>query len=111
MANLFRTPQSVLLADLYFPHLFCYIFPSLVAGLGLAWRVAVMAELLSSETGIGAELNLARINLDTDEVMAWIAIVVLSIWVSEYLLLRPLRQRLEPWRCTKTDTNLNLHLL
>ncbi len=111
MASLFRTPQSVLFADLYFPHLFSCIFPSLVAGLGLAWRVAVMAELLSSETGIGAELNLARINLDTDEVMAWIAIVVLSIWVSEYLLLRPLRQRLEPWRCIKTDTNINPHLL
>ncbi|VEP18368.1 NitT/TauT family transport system permease protein [Hyella patelloides LEGE 07179] len=102
MASLFRTPQNVLLTDLYFPHLLSYIFPSLVAGLGLAWRVAVMAELLSSETGIGAELNLARINLDTDEVMAWIAIVVVSIWIGEYLILRPLRYLLEPWRRTET---------
>jgi NitT/TauT family transport system permease protein len=107
MASLFRTPQKVLLTDLYFPHLFSYIFPSLVAGLGLSWRVAVMAELLSSETGIGAELNLARINLDTDEVMAWIAIVVFSIWVSEYLLLRPLRRRLAPWQYIQTTTNIN----
>ena len=107
MANLFRTPRNMLLSDLYFPHLLSYIFPSLVAGLGLSWRVAVMAELLSSDTGIGAELNLARINLDTDEVMAWIALVVLSIWVGEYLLLRPLRRRLEPWRCIQTTTDIN----
>lgn len=98
MARTFRTPKNVLLSDLYFPHLFSYIFPALTAGLGLAWRVAVMAELLSSEIGIGAELNLARINLDTDEVMAWIAIVVISIWISEYLLLRPLRNLLQPWQ-------------
>ena len=109
MARLFRTPQRLLLSDLYFPHLLFYLFPSLVAGLGLAWRVTVMAELLSSETGIGAELNLARINLDTDEVMAWIAIVVISIWISEYLLLRPLRRRLEPWRPVQTPTNINKH--
>ncbi len=104
MASLFRTPRNMLLSELYFPHLCSYIFPSLVAGLGLSWRVAVMAELLSSERGIGAELNLARINLDTDEVIAWISLVVFSIWVSEYLFLRPLRRRLEPWRCISTTT-------
>ncbi len=109
MARLFRTPQRLLLSDLYFPHLLSYLFPSLAAGLGLAWRLAVMAELLSSEIGIGAELNLARINLDTDEVMAWIAIVVVSIWVSEYLILRPLRRRLEPWRSAPTPPDINKH--
>ncbi len=105
MAHLYCTPKRLLLTDLYFPHLLSYLFPSLAAGLGLAWRVAVMAELLSSETGIGAELNLARINLDTDEVMAWIAFVVVLIWTSEYLLLRPLRRLLEPWRHRETLTS------
>lgn len=109
MARLFRTPHSLLLRDLYFPHLLSYLFPSLAAGLGLAWRVAVMAELLSSETGIGAELNLARINLDTDEVMAWIAVVVILIWVSEYLILRPLRRWLEPWQISQTVKDIDKH--
>lgn len=100
MANLYRMSKRLRLIDLYFPHLLSYLFPSLAAGLGLSWRVAVMAELLSSDIGIGAQLNLARINLDTDEVMAWILFVVVLIWVSEYLILRPLRHRLEPWRRT-----------
>ena len=98
MASLFRTPQRVLLVNLYLPHLLSYLFPSLAAALGLAWRVAVMSELLSSETGIGAQLNLARINLETAEVMAWIAVVVVLILTCEYLILRPLRRCLEPWR-------------
>ena len=62
----------------------------------------------SAETGIGAELNLARINLDTDEVMAWIFVVVILIWISEYLILRPLRHRLEPWRRAPAPTLANL---
>ncbi|MDJ0726567.1 MAG: ABC transporter permease subunit [Prochloraceae cyanobacterium] len=98
MARLFSTPTSLLLKDLYFPHLLSYLFPSCAAGLGIAWRVAVMSELLSSEAGIGAELNLARINLDTDEVMAWIAVTIALIWVSQYLILRPLRHLLTPWQ-------------
>ncbi|MGK7930793.1 MAG: ABC transporter permease [Microcystaceae cyanobacterium] len=98
MAHLFRASRRILLKDLYFPHLLTYLFPALLSALGLGWRVAVMAELLSSEKGIGAELNLARINLDTDEVMAWIILVVLSIWLSEYLLVRPLRRWLQPYK-------------
>lgn len=103
MAHLYRAPQRQLLVDAYFPHLLTALFPSIASGLGLAWRVAVMAELLSSETGIGATLNLARINLDTDEVMAWIVIVVALIWISEYGILRPLRRWLEPWHFPRNN--------
>lgn len=106
MASLFRAPKQILLLDLYFPHLLSYLFPSLATGLGLAWRVGVMSELLSAETGIGAELNLARINLETAEVMAWIFVVVVLILTSEYLMLRPLRRWLEPWRQSEKITKI-----
>ncbi len=98
MANLFRTPKRFLLLDIYFPHLLSYLFTALTTGIGLAFRLGIMAELLSAETGIGAELNLARINLETAEVMAWICVVLMIILISEYVILRPLRVKLEPWR-------------
>ncbi|MEL6462423.1 MAG: ABC transporter permease [Cyanobacteria bacterium J06621_15] len=98
MASLFRTPKRFLLLDIYFPHLLSYLFTALTTGIGLAFRLGIMAELLSAETGIGAELNLARINLETPEVMAWICVVLIIILISEYVILRPLRLRLEPWR-------------
>lgn len=107
MASLFRAPKQILLLDLYLPHLLSYLFPSLAAGLGLAWRVGVMSELLSAETGIGAEINLARINLETAEVMAWIIVVVVLILTSEYLILRPLRRWLEPWRKSEKINKIN----
>ena len=98
MVRSFKVPPRIWLEDLYFPHLLSSLFPAIAAGLGLAWRVAIMSELLSSETGIGAQINLARINLETEVVMAWIIVVVLLILTSEYLVLRPLKHWLEPWR-------------
>ncbi len=97
MANTLKIPIKVLLVDLYYPHLLSSLFPSIASGLGLAWRVAIMSELLSSETGIGAEMNIARINLDTAEVMAWVIVAVVLILISEYLVIRPIRRLLAPW--------------
>ncbi|NET34551.1 MAG: ABC transporter permease [Cyanothece sp. SIO1E1] len=98
MAQAFEAPSNVLLQEIYLPHLGSYVFPALAAGIGVAWRVAVMSELLASELGIGARLNLARINLDTPEVMAWIVVVVVLTLISEHWVLRPLQRLLEPWQ-------------
>lgn len=98
MARAFRAPRRVLLADLYLPHLLSYLFPAATTGLGIAWKVAVMAELMTGDRGVGAGLASARVNLQTADAMAWIAVVVLMLFGVEYLLLRPLKQWLEPWR-------------
>ena len=98
MARAFRAPNRVLLLDLYWPHLLSYLFPAATAGLGIGWKVAVMAEVMSAGSGIGAGLQAARTNLQTPEAMAWILLVVLLMFGMEYLVLHPLRRRLEPWR-------------
>ncbi|HWI62623.1 MAG TPA: ABC transporter permease subunit [Symbiobacteriaceae bacterium] len=99
MARSFRAPRSQLLTDLYLPHLISYLFPAVTAGLGIGWKVAVMAELMAgADSGVGAGLARARTNLEVAEAMAWIAVVVLMMFGLEYLILHPLRRRLEPWR-------------
>ncbi len=45
MAYTLKIPIKFLLVDLYYPHLLSSLFPPIVSGLGLAWRVAVMSEL------------------------------------------------------------------
>jgi len=98
MMVIFKAPMRTRLWDLYLPHLIPYLFPVVIAGLGMAWKVAVMSELLASDAGIGAGLFRARINLNTDEAMAWIALAVILMFSFEYLVLHRLRRRLEPWR-------------
>jgi NitT/TauT family transport system permease protein len=101
MAHAYRLPWHMRLTDLYLPHVISYLFPAWINALGNAWRVVVMAELLSSADGIGAALAVARSQLDMDAALAWIAAVVLSLLAVEYLLLEPVKRELERWRHTE----------
>lgn len=101
MARAYRLPWRMRLTDLYLPHVVSYLFPAWGNALGNAWRVVVMAELLSSADGIGAALAVARSQLDMDAALAWIAAVVLALLAVEYLLLEPVKRELERWRHTE----------
>lgn len=98
MARAYRAPPAVLLWDVYFPHLLSYLFPMLLTGAAVAWKVAIMAELLGSNDGIGARMALARVNLNTPDALAWIVVVVGLLFAGEYLVLRPLKHHFERWR-------------
>lgn len=98
MALSFRVPGHILLWDVYLPHMLSYLFPALAAALALSWKVAVMAELLSGAGGIGDGLATARVQIDTVKAMAWILTVVGLLLAVEYLLLEPVRRRMETWR-------------
>ncbi len=80
------------------PHLISYLFPAWTTTAGTAWKVTVMAELLSNSGGIGGELATARALFDIPRVMALIVAVVGFALMTEYVLLHPLRDRLESWR-------------
>lgn len=80
------------------PHLISYLFPAWTTTAGTAWKVTVMAELLSNAGGIGGELATARALFDIPRVMALIVAVVTFALITEYVLLHPLRDRLERWR-------------
>lgn len=86
------------MVDVYLPHVLSYLFPAWVVALGSAWRVVVMAELLSSTNGVGAALAASRSQLDMPATLAWIGIVVLLLLALEYLVLEPIKREIESWR-------------
>ena len=61
------------------------IAPSLTSGwkisLGLACKTMVMAEVLTTPTGIGGALALARMDLEPETVIAWTVITVLIFYL------------------------------
>jgi NitT/TauT family transport system permease protein len=103
MARSFRAPLSLLLRDLYLPHLLSYLFPALLSGLGIAWKVALTAELLAADKGIGADFGMARVNLNMAEAMAWVLVMLALMFAFEYLVVHPLQRWLEPWRREKPE--------
>jgi len=98
LARAYRLPASMILIDIYLPHVVSYLFPAWVVALAMSWKVAVMAELLATADGVGAALAVSRSHLDTAATMAWIAAVVGLLLLVEYLLLDPLKRKLESWR-------------
>lgn len=98
VAQAYRLPWTMLLTDVYFPHVMSYLIPAWITALGTSWKVVVMAELLSTADGVGAALAVSRSQLDTATSLAWVAAVLGLLLAAEYLLLEPLKRRVERWR-------------
>ena len=98
MAESFNLPWHMKFMDVYFPHLFGYLFPAWVSGLGMAWKIVVMAELLATSDGIGASLAVARSQLDTPTALALVVIMIASLMFIEYIILEPIKREVELWR-------------
>lgn len=98
MADSFNFPWHMKFMDVYFPHIFSYIFPAWVSGLGMAWKIVVMAELLATSNGIGASLAVARSQLDTPTALALVTIMIGSLMFIEYIILEPIKREVESWR-------------
>lgn len=74
------------------------LFPALALALGIAFKVAVMAELLANAGGIGGALANARTNLDIAGALAWVVIAVALLIVVEYALVHPAKGEIDRWR-------------
>ena len=98
MADSFHLSFRMKLFDLYFPHIFSYIFPAWIGALGMAWKIVVMAELLSANDGIGSELAIARSQLDTPTALALVVIMIGTLLLIEYIILEPIKREVESWR-------------
>ncbi len=82
---------------LYLPHLLNYLLPAAIVAVGTGVKITIMAELLGASNGIGSKIADARTMLDTQEVLAYVVLVLAIIMVIEYLILEPIRILLTPW--------------
>jgi len=98
MADSFNLSLKTKLLNIYFPHIFSFIFPAWLTAIGLSWKIVIMAELISSDDGIGSLLAMARSHIDTTSVMALLMLMVSLLIVFERVVLNSIKQRLESWR-------------
>lgn len=97
MLDAYRLPWHAQVRHLYLPHLLNYLLPAAIVATGTGVKIAVMAELLGANEGIGAKIAAARTMLDTTEVLAYVVLILGIIMVIEYLVLEPIRIMLMPW--------------
>lgn len=86
MANIFNFSKSEMISNVILPSLKTYFKSGLIVMTGLGWKLVMMGEVLSSGTGLGAQITDARFNLETDKVFAWGIIIIILCFLSQKLV-------------------------
>ena len=86
------------LRHFHLPALAPHLLSGLSTGAALTVRIGVMGEFLASDSGVGSAMALARTQLDTAQVMAWVLVALALLFGIEGLLLGPLARRAAAWR-------------
>ncbi len=98
MARAFGLRGRDLLREFYLPALAPHLLSGLTVAATLTVRVGIMGEFLAASSGVGSALALARTQLDTAQVLAWVLVALGLLFAAEGLLLRPLRRWAGAWR-------------
>lgn len=93
MARVFRFSRLKTARCVYVPSLMPYLLAACTTGMGLAWKAGVAAEVLSSiPLSVGGQIYNAKIYLETADLYAWTAVVILLSVLLERLLLFIIRK-------------------
>lgn len=76
------------------PALFPYVFATLRISFGVAWKVALTAELFGGRSGLGYLFNLARNNFDTPLIVVVIVIIIAFVYSTDRFVFQPVQARL-----------------
>lgn len=68
------------------PMLFPYLWAALRVSYGVAWKIALLAEIFGATSGLGYLLSYARSRLDTSLVFAVIVVIIIQVFIVDRLL-------------------------
>jgi len=93
MARVFKIKKSRVITEVYLPQLVPFLLAGFSAALGTTWKAVAMGELFSARSGVGAGLSVARMNLETAQILAWTLVLVVLGLFSDRLLFYLARRR------------------
>ena len=79
---------------LILPSLYPFIFATLRVSFGVAWKVALTAELFGGSSGMGYLFNLARQDFDMPLILVVILIIVAFVYCTDRFVFAPIQARL-----------------
>lgn len=93
MAQAFRFGRLKTVRRVYLPSVMPYFTAACTTGMGLAWKAGIAAEVLANtRDSIGGRIYGAKIYLETADLFAWTAVVVVMSVVLEKLMLQIIRR-------------------
>ena len=93
MAEVFRLSRMKKLRDIYLPAVLPQYLAACTTGFGFAWKSGVAAEVIARPAlSIGRNLYESTLYLNTEELFAWTAIVILLSMLLERVMVRMMRR-------------------
>lgn len=86
MTASFTRSRTKTMRKIVLPLLLPYVFAAARIAFGTAWKVALFAELFSAPSGLGYLINLAQQLSDTVTVFSAIAVIVMIVFLFEWLV-------------------------
>lgn len=87
MAQVFRLSRSERLRSIYLPSVMPYFTGALTSGIGLAWKAGIAAEVICvTRDSIGKGLFQSKIYMETEDLFAWTAVVIVLSLILENAL-------------------------
>jgi len=97
MASVFSISKDRIIREIYLPQITPFLMAGVANALGTTWKAVAMAEFLSVQTGIGASMAVARINLETADLFAWTITLIVLGMLTDRLLAYLTRRKLSQW--------------
>jgi len=98
MGMSFKANKKMILREIVIPQLMPYILAGSRFGLGLAWKVVVIAEMLGLTNGIGYMIAFWFGMFSMKGVLAWTLSFTIVMFILEYGILAPLEKKWAQWR-------------
>ncbi len=98
MARTFRASRRLIVRRVVIPQLVPYAIAATRYGLPLAWKMAIITEMMGLSNGVGYQLVYWFHVLDMTRVFAWMLLFTAVMLVVEYAVIKPLERRFLAWK-------------
>jgi NitT/TauT family transport system permease protein len=102
MARTFRAGRGLVVRRVVIPQLVPYAIAATRYGLPLAWKMAIITEMMGLSNGVGYMLVYWFHVLDMTQVFAWMLLFTAVMLVVEYVVIKPLERRCLAWKTAAT---------
>ena len=93
MARSFTRRPVIILLKVTLPLLMPYIISAVRIAYGVGWKIALVAELFGTESGLGFLLQQAQSVADAATVFATCIAIVIIFWIGEKTVIDPLSRK------------------
>lgn len=98
MANVYKFSIFNKIIHIYIPAIIGPLSAAMTIVITSSVRIIVLAEVLGTNAGIGYEFSLAKADMDTPVVFAWVVVTLVLVAIVEYIIFRPIENYLLRWK-------------